>query len=325
MPLESDALEPLLHTLPEVLVHSRADNTVRTYYQSFAMWDSWASAHQVSSLPAQPLSVALYILARIQLGHTYAVCKSGFYSIGYLHKLHMMPDPTSEMLPTLMLEAAKRLDKHCLTKKEPITNEILKMLHNNLMIKDGTLGAIRTMTFCILGYCGFLRYDEISNLQFGDFVFERTFMKIFIEKSKTDVYRDGKWVFIAKGDTQLCPIQIVNRYFRECGFTPDSGHEFIFRGISKGKFHEKLRSVNKPLSYTRVREVLLQALGSIGLEPRSFGTHSLRAGGATVAANAGVPDRLFKKHGRWKSEKAKDGYVKDNVSQLLRVSQSLGV
>ncbi|KAL5497418.1 hypothetical protein EMCRGX_G013885 [Ephydatia muelleri] len=41
--------------------------------------------------------------------------------------------------------------------------------------------------------------------------------------------------------------------------------------------------------------------------------HSLRAGGATAAANAGVPDRLFKRHGRWKSESAKDGYVKDSV------------
>ena len=34
--------------------------------------------------------------------------------------------------------------------------------------------------------------------------------------------------------------------------------------------------------------------------------HSLRAGGATAAANAGVPDRLFKRHGRWKSESAKE-------------------
>ena len=38
--------------------------------------------------------------------------------------------------------------------------------------------------------------------------------------------------------------------------------------------------------------------------------HSLRAGGATSAANVGIPDRLFKRHGRWASENAKDGYVK---------------
>jgi len=53
--------------------------------------------------------------------------------------------------------------------------------------------------------------------------------------------------------------------------------------------------------------------------------YSLRSGGATAAANAGVPDRLFKRHGRWRSESAKDGYVKDSVSSLLSVSRRLGL
>lgn len=53
--------------------------------------------------------------------------------------------------------------------------------------------------------------------------------------------------------------------------------------------------------------------------------HSFRAGGATAAANANIGDRLFKRHGRWKSEKAKDGYIKDNVESILSVSKSLGI
>ena len=56
-----------------------------------------------------------------------------------------------------------------------------------------------------------------------------------------------------------------------------------------------------------------------------FGTHSFRAGGATLAANNGVEDRLFKRHGRWKSESAKDGYVKDLLEARLRVSKSLNL
>jgi len=53
--------------------------------------------------------------------------------------------------------------------------------------------------------------------------------------------------------------------------------------------------------------------------------HSLRSGGATAAANRGIPDRLFKRHGRWSSESAKDGYVKDSIDERLRVSQCLGL
>ena len=38
---------------------------------------------------------------------------------------------------------------------------------------------------------------------------------------------------------------------------------------------------------------------------------------AIAEANAGVQDRRFKWHGRWKSESAKDGYVKDSVQRWL--------
>jgi hypothetical protein len=52
-----------------------------------------------------------------------------------------------------------------------------------------------------------------------------------------------------------------------------------------------------------------------------LGLHSLRSGGATAACNFGVPDRLFKRHGRWRSGNAKDGYVKDSFNDLLFVSK----
>ena len=57
----------------------------------------------------------------------------------------------------------------------------------------------------------------------------------------------------------------------------------------------------------------------------NIGTHSLRAGGATAAANVSIQDRLFKRHGRWVIEKAKDDYVKDSIQSRLAVSRSLGI
>ena len=86
----------------------------------------------------------------------------------------------------------------------------------------------------------------------------------------------------------------------------------------------KLRQAGS-ISYTRVRELVLTLLESIGLDRKQFGLHSLRSGGASAAANAGVPDRCFKRHGRWKSENAKDGYVKDDLQQRLDVSRNIGL
>ena len=67
------------------------------------------------------------------------------------------------------------------------------------------------------------------------------------------------------------------------------------------------------------------ACANMGLNLSKFGLHSLRSRGAIAAANNGVPDRLFKRPGRWKSDKAKDGYVKDSISELLSVSLNLGL
>ena len=68
---------------------------------------------------------------------------------------------------------------------------------------------------------------------------------------------------------------------------------------------------------------MLEAFKDIVPDISAIGTHSLRSGGATAAANAGVPDRPFKRHGGWANESAKDGYVQD--SSRLSVSKALGI
>ena len=51
-------------------------------------------------------------------------------------------------------------------------------------------------------------------------------------------------------------------------------------------------------AHYRLREFLYK-LAELEFDPKQFGLHSLRSGGATVAANAGIPDTLFKRHGWW--------------------------
>jgi pyocin large subunit-like protein len=85
----------------------------------------------------------------------------------------------------------------------------------------------------------------------------------------------------------------------------------------------KLRSGT--FSYTTAREIILSALETLGLNKKYFGLPSLRSGGATAAAAAKVEDRLFKKHGRWRTDKAKDEYVKENISERLSVTQNNGL
>ena len=88
---------------------------------------------------------------------------------------------------------------------------------------------------------------------------------------------------------------ILSNYVRQAKFTDDSDL-FLFRAlVFKGKSKNHiLRKTNKPLSYTGTREIVLDAFKSIGLQKDKFGLRSLRASGATAAANNGIQDACSK-------------------------------
>ena len=109
---------------------------------------------------------------------------------------------------------------------------------------------------------------------------------------------------------------MLDRYM-ELAMTGSSPELPLFRGKVHTKSGERLRKKGC-FSYTRMREIVLEKLSELGLDRKLFGLHSLRSGGASAAAGAGVPDRLFKHHGRWRCKHAKDGNIKDSDRQSYR-------
>lgn len=95
---------------------------------------------------------------------------------------------------------------------------------------------------------------------------------------------------------------------------PSDSKDLILKPISKGKGCCKLVVPDKPFSHSTIR-----------VKPSKLDLHSLQSGGATMAANNGVNDRIFQRHGRWKSVQAKDTYVDDDLEQRLQVSSFLGL
>ena len=91
---------------------------------------------------------------------------------------------------------------------------------------------------------------------------------------------------------------MCEKYLLKADIALDSD-DFIFRSLSffKSKDTYRLCKINKPLSYTRARELLLEALTQAGLEKTKFGLHSLRSGGVSEAAHNHIPERLLKAHG----------------------------
>ena len=313
--------------LPKCVLQARQQSTVKNYSYSFNRWKKWASSFpEISTFPADATYVALYLLSLGQSASTSSPINSAFYSISWAHKLAGVEDPTSQQLPKLVRESLLRSLGHGDNKKWPVTTEMLQSLVSRFLTVNASLLDIRFLTFCLIAYAGFLRFDELINIRRCDLVFYDAYVSIFLEKSKTDVYRDGRWVVIASTGSVCCPVNMLMKYLHEAHIETDS-QLLIFRPTNyckKLKIH-KLRRADSHLSYTTVREIIVKGFESIGLSSKVIGTHSLRAGGATTAASNGVADRLLKKHGRWVSDKSKDGYINESLKHRLSVSLSLGL
>ena len=145
-------------------------------------------------------------------------------------------------------------------------------------------------------------------------------------RSKTDVYREGNYVYIAKLENKYCPVAILRRYF-EAANLELSSHLLLFRPLTKNKSGYSLRSGK--LSYTRCREIFKTTLKDLGYDPKEYDLHSLRSGGATAVisnnASKAVSERLLKLHGCWKKDEAKDMYVLESEYNRLSVTKYLGI
>ena len=211
-----------------------------------------------------------------------------------------------------------------LNKKSPITPRHLLLMYNLFKGENSNLRDLRTLTLCILAYAGFLRFSDVSALKRDDTDIQDTYMRFFLEQSKTDINRSGHWIYISKLNSVLCPVKITQKYIQKAKILKGR-REYLFRGVVKKNSGYRLRGINKPFTYTRVREDVISVLKKLGLSSEDYGLHSMRAGGCTMATHLGVKEAFIKNHGRWKSDRVKDGYTHPTLNDLLLVSQNLGL
>ena len=190
-------------------------------------------------------------------------------------------------------------------------------------VGNNDLLVVRDLTMILLSFAGFLRFDEVSSLLCSDVKIESEYLVLFIRKSKTDQYRNGNEVLIAQGEAIACPFSMFIRYVELSGVNLDLGL-YIFRPIFRSKGTCKLIYKNKKLSYTAAKESIVSKLRFVS-KGLKLDLPSMRSGGATAAANSNINDRVWKRHGRWKSDSSKDEYVVDSVDKRLQVSKNLGL
>ena len=156
-----------------------------------------------------------------------------------------------------------------------------------------------------LAYEATLRWDDYKDMVFGDFIVTHEFVRVFLVDTKTDVYKNGQWATFAVSERPNSAYPLLQRLIRV--MTTSSSEEVrvnmanmpvMFR-TTIGSFVD---ASSFKISYNEFLAQLKTACAAVGLDPNLFGTNSLRRGSTTDQFMNGIPDKVIKLSGRWKSD-----------------------
>ena len=272
----ADALEAVL-----------ADNTRRAYGVQWRLFDEWCAEVGLTSLPAQPLTVARYLAARAGSGAAVATLRLAASAVAKAHEWAGHDSPCKDRGVRASLKGmARRLGKPQ-RQAGALTADVLAVIRLTAVqprkrgrgIETPAQAAERArfdLALVAVLSDGGLRRSEAAALTWGDIqLWDDGSGRITVIRSKTDAEAQGAVVAITP--TAMKALDAV----RQDGV---GGNVKVF-GLSESQIARRVKAIAK-------------AAGLADWE--FFSGHSGRVGMARRMAQNGAPTHEIERQGRWK-------------------------
>lgn len=314
-------LERLAERADEYQAAAKAEATLRAYRADWKHFSTWASAHGLATLPATPETVAMYLAEQIERTDLPRPAKAStiarrLSSIAQAHRAAEQPNPVATHRVQTVAGGIRRTIGTAVDQAAPVTVAILRRM---LTAAPPGLRGTRDRALLLIGFAGALRRSEITGLEMASLRKVDEGLVLTVAKSKGDQEAGGRPVGIPYGsDLLTCPVRAVEawvqkaRVFEGPVFLPVDRHDRLDPN-QQGK-----------LAPVAVHRLVRSYARRIGLEhPECYGAHSLRAGFATSAAEAGVSERAIMNQTGHSSLTVMRGYIrrgtlfKDNAAAMV--------
>jgi integrase len=277
----------------DLIEHSVSDST-RTAYESdlkhFATWGG--------TLPATPAMVATYIATHAGFLAVATITRR----VATLSKAHQVlagENPCQSALVKATLRGLRRKIGTAQKQAKPLLKEELFAI---LAPMGDSMKDVRDRALLLLGFAGGFRRSELVGLDVADIEHIRQGLIITLRHSKTDQEGAGRKIGIPHGRTRHCPVVAVSTWLDRAGITQGA----VFCPVTR---YGHLQTVR--LSGDAVSEVIRERLAAVGIDPEGYSGHSLRAGFATSAAQAGVSTLKIRAQTGHSSDAMLSRYVRD--------------
>jgi site-specific recombinase XerD len=260
---------------------SRAENTTRVYRTGWAQFTAWCDQHGVLALPASPKTVACYVADLAKVAKP-ATIDLRLAAISAAHGAAGHDTPTKEEAVRLVRRGVRRTLGTAQRQVRPVTVPELRTMFQGLGTDPG---GCRDRALLLLGFAGALRRSELVGLDLADVTEGADGLTVHLRRSKTDQEGAGRTVGIPFGSNPVtCPVRAWRAWLELSSITEGAA----FRPVDR---HGHIGTTR--LSGQAVALVLKRHAARAGLDPAEVAGHSLRAGLATSAAAAGIPERVI--------------------------------
>jgi site-specific recombinase XerD len=292
---------------------AKAESTLRAYRADWHSFESWCRESGLSSLPAAPGTIALYLAdsadrkAVATLQRRLAAISKAHAAAGFASPCKMEHAEVAEVW-----QGIRRSLGVAQTQKTPAVVEDIRAMVDVLL--PGPIG-VRDRALLLLGFAGAFRRSELVGLDVADLEFERGGIAVTIRRSKTDQEGAGRRVGIPFGSNPAtCPVRAVQDWLALASISTGP----LFRGVDR---HRKIAA--ERLTDKSVALIVKRTAEAAGLDPANYAGHSLRSGLATSAARAGVSERVIARQTGHKSMAMLRRYIRDG--ELFRENAAGGV
>ena len=255
--------------------------------------------------PPSPDQIINFLAYLASTGKTYATVKCYLAGISFNLNLNNHPDPCQFFIVRKMLQGLRKL-KNSKDVRSPITLPLLNKITSALIhICTNSYEATLFASAFSLAYFGLLRVGELTaanrlnnkpTLAFIDVLMSNTSITLIINKSKTDQLGSGTTLEIHRSLETENLFHILGSYLR---MRP------------KGPVAFMCHMDGSPLTSYQFSKILQKAVAFLGIDTKTFKSHSLRIGHATHLANIGASDSEIMQKGRWKSNAYKS-YIRQS-------------
>jgi integrase len=313
----STALQDLHERAAGYATRARGSGTLRTYRSAWRAYEGWCASLGRAPLSGDPRLLAMYAVHCADRGLGVSSLRVHLAAILAAHRLAGIALDASDPRLAMVVEGIVR-SRGTRPRRQAAAAvpEMLRRMLASRPAPPSPLG-LRDRALLLLGFAAALRRSELVALDLGDVTpIAGRGLRVLVRRSKTDQRGAGQEVTIRANHAEpaLCPVVALQDWLAVrhqgadlAGLSQDVATEApLFVGMSKAG-----RLSPSRLSDRAVSRLVGQAARDAGIErPERFSGHSLRAGFATAAGDAGVDLARLMRQTRHKSADTALAYLR---------------